>query len=557
MNRDDVYKILRSEIENFTWSNEPDPSWIELSEKLEGQINLSEILLEAFNNVPKNQEIDYDFERFDFKIRITGDFESLRIDNRFPSELVIRNCVGGEVQVSPCLDNKFETNKLLSLAIHYSEVENIMIIGNIHRLRTRGIKNCIKFEINQINIKDILPNKYSIRGSIRQIHLLGISAEHIIIEIDTLPSNFAEVKVKVPQISKLDISADAEWDLSIYDEGRIDSLRISSKQKIRSIGINSIVLKESQINLLANECGMVKFTEVRSIEFFKILCDVSIPDCVVDSIILTGCSLQRTFNGKFSNFNIRKNISFEHFINYGDFSFEYITIGGRMVCLNSVLGRFILFNSDIGNILDLDGSNIEDVKFLGTKMPKSIVVYGLLPGNTAEIKQMEGYRQLKQISEKSGNREQASFYRSKELNTHLESLNGWKNSADKFVLLANKYSNNHGMNWIQPALLIFFIVGPILYSTFICSLGYVLDISAEGLETSKSLLRYYFDFLIPGYLYPTKDKFSFLKEVTFGENTSFGSLTIKSKCIVFINDIVVMPYLIIQLITAFRKHGGK
>lgn len=557
MNRDGLFDYLLSEINHFTWSGKPEPDWIELSDNLEGNINLSEILMEAFHKVPKNEDIKYNFERLDFKIKITGNFEVLRVDSRFPKNVIIVNCVGEDIEVSRYLTEKFVDNELISIRVYDSEIKNIMIIGNIRRFISRGIKDCNKFEINQVNNTTILQNRYSIRGEFSQIHLLGVSSEYVVIEADQPNDSITKIKIKAPQISRLDITSAAECELSIYDEGKVENLNVVSHAKLSSMSVSSASIKESQIRLMTDTCGSVTFDEVRSIEFFKIWCPTSIPDCNVDSIILTQCSLQKNFSGKIANFDIKNNISFEHFINYGDFSFEYINVRGRMICKNSVLGRCLLFNSSIGNTMELDGSNIEEMKFLGTRMPTNIVVYGLLPANTAKTKQMEGYRQLKLISEKSSNREQANFYRSKELNAHLASLKIRTDLADILVLNASKVSNKHGTNWLLPAFLILFIVGPSLFSAFIASVGYRFDCSTEGFKNFQLIWKNYLDFLIPGYLYPSKDKFAFLKNINSDADVTFSSLGIKSKLIVFLNDIIAMPYLIVQLITAFRKHGNK
>ncbi|MDR6806040.1 hypothetical protein J2Y45_003232 [Dyadobacter sp. BE34] len=557
MNRDELFNKLLTEIDHFTWSGKPEPDWIELSDNLEGNINLSEILMEAFRKAPKNEDIKYDFERFDFKIKITGNFEVLRIDSRFPKDVIIDDCIGKDIEVSRYLTEKFVDDELVSIRVYDSEIKNIMVIGNIRRFISRGIQGCNKFEINQLNNTTILQNRYSIRGSFSQIHLLGVSSEYIVIEAEQPNDSVAKIKVKAPQISRLDITSTAECELSIYDEGKVENLNVVSHAELRSLSVSSASIKESQIRLMTDTCGPVTFDEVRSIEFFKIWCPTSIPDCNVESITLTHCSLQKNFTGKVANFDVNRNISFEHFINYGDFSFEYVNVRGRMICKNSVLGRFALFNSSIGNTMEIDGSNIEEMKFLGTQMPTNVVVYGLLPGNTAKTKQMEGYRQLKLISERNSNKEQANFYRSKELNAHLASLKLRTNLADILVLNANKISNKHGMNWLRTAFLILFAVGPILFSAFIFNVGYRFDCSPEGFINFKLIWKNYLDFLIPGYLYPSKDKFLFLKEINSGQDGTFSSLSTKSKLIVFLNDIVAMPYLIVQLITAFRKHGNK
>jgi hypothetical protein len=65
-----------------------------------------------------------------------------------------------------------------------------------------------------------------------------------------------------------------------------------------------------------------------------------------------------------------------------------------------------------------------------------------------------------------------------------------------------------------------------------------------------------FNFIIPGFLYPTKSKVEELC-LNLGFVYSFNDLRMVSKFLILVNDVIVMPYLIYQGIAAFRKHSGK
>ena len=557
MNQEQLYGYLVRELDYSASTGEGVPDWINIKETLEGTINLSEILMKAFLSIERNKEINFDFERFIFRVRILNDFENIQIDNRFPKQVFFENCSGKNIQVSQTLMTKFEEARLLGLRIINSEIDKILIIGNLSGFASRGIRNCQKIEINQIGNIQILPYRYTIRGAIKCIDLLGVSSERILIELDDTPGQITQIRIKEPTVAKMRITSLAHWSLSVYDEGSFESLNIISKNRVVFINISSVAIQEYQMTLETEECGRVKFDGVKSIKYLKIMSDLAIPDSSIEKIEILNCSLEKTFIGSFSNFNLSNGITFQKFINYGDLSLEYVYLKKPLECLNSVLGKIYFFNSDIGETINTDGSNFEDIKFLGTDMPKKVVVFGLLPNGTDKTKKIEGYRQLKLISEKNGNKEQANFYRSKELDLHLQTLKFPSEMADILMLGANKISNKHGLDWSRPLLLIFFVTGPILFSCFLKSLSYNFDYSESGFDTMKKLWGNYLDFLIPGYLYPSKDKFAFVQDLGFSKDFKFSSLPVLSKIIVMFNDVIFMPYLIYQAIAAFRKHGVK
>lgn len=147
--------------------------------------------------------------------------------------------------------------------------------------------------------------------------------------------------------------------------------------------------------------------------------------------------------------------------------------------------------------------------------------------------QYETFLQLKKSLENSGNYHEAQKLNaiSKESLRKIPSLSGW----DKFILLLNSKSNNHGMS-IKRASLGLFCFSIILYILYLLSISRVFISN----EIDWILVGHYFTFL------DLTHKKDFLVS---NDEFNFWTLIID-----FINKIVIGFY-IYQFIAAFRKYG--
>lgn len=149
--------------------------------------------------------------------------------------------------------------------------------------------------------------------------------------------------------------------------------------------------------------------------------------------------------------------------------------------------------------------------------------------------QYETFLQLKNALENTGN-----FYEAQKLHAishealkKIDDVSKW----DKFILLLNYHSNNHGLSIYKPVKL-FIIISISLYILYLTSLDRMFNTN----EINYDLIGYYFSFI------DLTHRSDFLVS-----KSSFNSLSL---ILDFLNKIVG-GYLIYQFIAAFRKYGKK
>lgn len=205
---------------------------------------------------------------------------------------------------------------------------------------------------------------------------------------------------------------------------------------------------------------------------------------------------------------------------------------------NSDLGKTTLIDCDFtGMKLDFRSSKITEVFLAGTKMPEEII--------TADDEQKQlGYAQLKKINESRGYLVAAHDYYSKEMNAYMATLKAKGGKRwERFNLLLNRISTNHGASW-QRGLLSTLGVAGVFYFFYCISLGYLpaSDWSGDALKNFFHCFASFFYFINPLH------KNDFL--VSYDELSDWANV-IDGTSRIFI------AFFIYQLIQAFRKHGKK
>lgn len=157
--------------------------------------------------------------------------------------------------------------------------------------------------------------------------------------------------------------------------------------------------------------------------------------------------------------------------------------------------------------------------------------------------------------EKVGDKDLSKYFRQQELRLTYRKISLFKKSeCEEKVTLWLNFSNSHGQSWLKPVLLAFFLTGPIIFTLFVLSLGYRLDFSGNSFDTFISLWSHYLDVIIPSYVYPAKNKLAFLEHFLGTTKNDLWKLPFGSQLLILLNDVIIMPYLIIQTVTAFRRH---
>ncbi len=120
------------------------------------------------------------------------------------------------------------------------------------------------------------------------------------------------------------------------------------------------------------------------------------------------------------------------------------------------------------------------------------------------------------------------------------------------TLFLNRYSNNFSQNW-GLTIFVGVVYSLIAYFLFLRAVGYGFDLSKHGVDAFIGHLTKLPDFIIPSALYFGKDKYEILGRA-LGLQKEWWQLKFGAKVLIFFNDLFVIPYLIFQGVSAFRKH---
>jgi uncharacterized protein YjbI with pentapeptide repeats len=213
---------------------------------------------------------------------------------------------------------------------------------------------------------------------------------------------------------------------------------------------------------------------------------------------------------------------------------------------SSDLGKGAFLNCDFSSFeLDFKNSKILDTFLAGTEMPEE--VSGSNRGDHYQNKIAFG--QIKKMYESRGDMVRANDFFVKEMNEYKSSVKWQWNplkshgeNSEIINLYLNRVTNSYGKSWFKPLVWLFFVFGPILYTTYCYLLGFRLDWSSRPGDF-YNLLGYFIEFLNPLH------KADFLKLHDSDKEIVSSA--------VFIDSIsrIILGYLIYQFIQAFRRHG--
>lgn len=289
----------------------------------------------------------------------------------------------------------------------------------------------------------------------------------------------------------------------------------------------------------------VENSTILSSNIFR-LSNFGLGDLVLDSVIAQG-------NLYFLNLKVDNKIDLdyslleEEFLKYKDVtlnnkSVKKIKHGNEFRIISSDLGNSNFLNCDFSNFkLIFDSSKVDNIYLAGTLFPKKV---DSLEGKKL-IEEKNAYSQLKKVFEKN-DVQTSSEYLTNETETYRKLLDSKKgNIEDKIVLCLNRYTSNHGTNWLLTFWLIL-IFNLISFSFLIYTVGFQLDISINGLKNYLKLLSYLITYLNPIH------RSDFLNSC--GYNLEKWSSTTE---LVDSVSKLVNAFLIYQFIQAFRKFGKK
>lgn len=533
--------------------NPSDTYILDIENTFSGNIYVSKIIKLAFEEY-YNQEIN--FKEVEVFIWIYGSHDNLIIDCNFPKLAIFKDET--KIQQLKIIDTEQEGNtNLIKLVFYSCKIINISLLTSVEEIISKDGFECAK--LNIIFAKYFIGNinKIELYGLIEKLHISNCKIEAIDLNFkNTIFESNIEIGFDNVESNKIEIISDISIDISI-----------------KNSNINGIFAKinknSERIIISDNECEKLEFIfgtsiiESLTLSLLRGVKKIEInayddnnfeTPAIIENIKLLDINFIKDFQGNFTGFEVGT-IKFHNVINKGEIVFAFIDFINPLEVFHSILGSTSFFNAKLTDSIKFHSSSIEEFKFYNTRVPSNILSIIIPEDLELSDDSQTAYRQLKISSDKSGNKEKSNYFRSMELDSYFSNLSFFdpKQILEKITLGLNKYSNNYGTNWLYPIGWLI-ILCSITFFVFLWSLGvfwydYGLFIIDDQLYSS------YIDWFIPGYLYPTRNKLApILKCLQYQD---FTSLPLLSKAIVFINDILILPYLIYQFIAAFRRHGMK
>lgn len=219
--------------------------------------------------------------------------------------------------------------------------------------------------------------------------------------------------------------------------------------------------------------------------------------------------------------------------------FSGCSFGNSVYFDSSTFHKFICIRSAFKQPVSFNNSKYWFVDFIGTHF-----AYGCDFSHTRYTSgSIETFRIIKAELVKAGNRVESLYYQSQELSRYDAQITWRAQPLEKFMLLLNKLSSNHGINWGRGVVFTF-CVSLLFYSVYVCTVpDSGIAFGWAGWQSFRVAMDYFF-----------KNYFKFLsifRDFTFIDGTNPNAI---SHAIDFLGRIFI-AYGIYQTVQAFRKYG--
>lgn len=356
---------------------------------------------------------------------------------------------------------------------------------------------------------------------------------------------------------------------AVFEQGLLIEGDVGQDQRcsLRSFSLISSLNQSGSLKL--SDCLISQATmsgDIHKVSINYDNCEISgvalVGDNHIGSIMFKDCQIA-TIN--FSSTNQKgsimfracqlSNVSFEDFSNFGNVQISLCKVvpyaDSNFVVKRSDLGKTRLFNFSFKafNKVSITDSDISGMLATGVVWFKDEALNTDLPWDDRASLSREIYRQLKQASEKQGDRIQALDFQALEMRAFNQQLKAeerwWKN--DRMILWLSQ-SNDFGLNWHKPLLIILLI-----------NIGFYILISIaatpdlDWLPANEwSEIRYTLTVLCDKlYVFPQLFNPARAIDRMFGESAQhfpffFYLLDALQR--------IVLTFFIVQIVSAFRKY---
>lgn len=385
--------------------------------------------------------------------------------------------------------------------------ENIVTSANKIQFNTLQYDGHDHITFTNCHFKKLIFQKINGRG----IHLIDSTIEDLII---------------LDSILRIEINRGYIKDLQFPTSNPVNTLVIKGNNETITIQKIDLPLNKIQTAQIWNS-NLGNITISRTINEYR---SCELKNVKVDDIkLLSICSGQ---NIEFKNiFPLKKNKSI----------FTIINSTPREIFLRDCNFRDF-------KLLKVSNSNLDGIKNENVKWFKKII------DEKTGKEDINAYRQLKGAVQKQYDGISETYFRAKEHDAHLKTLHPINDFTEWFLLLSNKYSNNHGLSWTRGLLFTFI-------TTIIFFLAYLFSLDAFIISNYIKIKIILFNQLVIVNDFSINSFSNFLgyfsRFFIITHDFNFMSTFLPTGISFFIDVIsrIFIGYGIYQTVQSFRKYG--
>ncbi len=325
------------------------------------------------------------------------------------------------------------------------------------QLKELYVRKLRKVDMEVINEK--------IQSPINKIELTDLIAEKVV--LSGLRVNELIIRGKGGSIKELEVY-DCEIGSIKISDTVFGNINISSVRVTNEILFNASI---NNISLIGNGILSEKINKISSVLIY-LQDQNNRSECYIERADIGRLQIKGRVDNKM-HINECKvgTLDFDYLTNVGELRLHNIEINSKLVIAHSVMGKAVLSNLEWSKhaYVQVIESLLIDMVLMSTVFPKDL--RGKTKDDYREIHST--LRQLKYISNQTGNRIQELAYEAQEMIAYQKDKRTPKSWGDKIVLWTNGFTNNHGQSWLQPLGLLLLITA-VMFVTIKYTLGYTI-----------------------------------------------------------------------------------
>lgn len=515
--------------------------------------DLSSVLRNAMFIIENNTDLWSDLQ---IEVTIRRSFDDLEVDNDFPSKLSFISCHGTSLQIRRNKGGE-ESEKKGTYYFFSTSLVSFHIHDSIHAFDSDHL-SVMNFKLSNERSAGIFIEEMDFQGTVNELVIHNVLAKKARIDLLNTIGNAETINVNFHYFNPGELYFQARKLVNFsWQGGKSKNTAIILHSDAKLVVIQEIDCENFDLEQKQGKIGELAFRRLSGLKSLTLTghgFDGGINQ--IEDLFFHTINFSKDFGGVIEDFAVVGNLKIYNLINQGSLRFTDVDVSsGQLRIGKSRLGNLSFINSKLGKKIFVEASSLEEIRFAGTQVPTEFAEADSNSSSASLTNRIQVVQQIKTVMEKVGDKDLSKYFRQQELRLTYKKISLFKKSeCEEKVTLWLNFSNNHGQSWLKPVLLAFFATGPIIFTLFVLSLGYRIDFSGKSFDTFLSLWSHYLDVIIPSYVYPSKNKLAFLEHFLGTTKNELWKLPFGSQLLILLNDVIIMPYLIIQTVTAFRRH---